>query len=65
MSQDGEGWLDGRHQEEAVEMPHINVPVCVCASVPWAICHIIIISLVWPWLMTQSMQEREELSKLW
>ena len=30
MSQDGEGWLDGRHQEEAVEMPHINVPACVC-----------------------------------
>ena len=25
------GWLDGRHQEEAVEMPHINVPVCLCA----------------------------------
>ena len=57
--------MGGRHQEEAVEMPHINVPACVCASVPLAICHIIIISLVWPWLMTQSMQEREELSKLW
>ena len=65
MSQDGEGWLVGRHQEEALEMPHINVPVCMCACVPLAICHIIIISLVWPWLMTQSMQEREELSKLW